>query len=87
MEASLQKLKVARSLDARGIASPDAYRKASEQLSAMKEHEVLELHINEGEALDAIPFALRAEGHEIVVSELARDGVRLLVRKRAPIAT
>ena len=79
---SLQGLKVDQSLDLRGTASPDGYRKAVAQLNDMKEYEILELHIDEGEALDAIPFALRAEGHEIVISEPATGGVRLLVRKR-----
>ncbi|MBI4341305.1 MAG: sulfurtransferase TusA family protein [Candidatus Omnitrophica bacterium] len=80
--SDLKGLKVDHSLDVRGAVSPDGYRKAVTQLGAMKEHEVLELHIDEGEALDAIPFALRAEGHEILVSEPATGGVRLLVRKR-----
>ena len=76
-------LKVDQSLDVRSTASPEGYHKAVAQLSIMKEHEVLELHIDEGESLEAIPFALRAEGHEILVSESVKDGVRLLVRKRA----
>ena len=81
--SGLKGLKVDQSLDVRSTASPEGYHKAVAQLSVMKEHEVLELHIDEGEALDAIPFALRAEGHEILVSEPAKNGVRLLVRKRA----
>lgn len=80
----LQGLKVDQSIDARGINSPDVYHKSVDQLSTMKEFEVLELHIDEGEALEAIPFALRAEGHEILISEPAKEGVRLLVRKRIP---
>lgn len=48
----------------------------------MAENEVLELAIDEGEPLRSIPFALRAEGHEILVSEPATPGVRLLIRKR-----
>ena len=38
------------------------------------------------EALSTIPFGLRAEGHEILVSEPMNGGVRLLVRKRALVA-
>lgn len=72
------------SYDARGVKSPEAYHKAVDHLGTMKEFEVLELHIDEGEALEAIPFALRAEGHEIIVSEPAKEGVRLLVKKRVP---
>ena len=83
MPQSLQGLKVDQSLDVRGTPSPEGYRNAVVQLGVMKEYEVLELHIDDGEALEAIPFALRAEGHEILVSEPAKEGVRLLVRKRA----
>jgi len=81
--SSLRGLKVDQSLDVRGQASPDGYRQAVERLRAMAEDDVLELYIDEGEALNAVPFALRAEGHEILVSEPASSGVRLLVKRRA----
>ena len=58
------------------------YAKARERLQAMTENQVLELYLDEGEPLRSIPFGLRADGHEIVVSEPASPGVRLLVRKR-----
>ena len=58
------------------------YAKARERLQAMMENQVLELYLDEGEPLRSIPFGLRADGHEIVVSEPANPGVRLLVRKR-----
>ena len=85
MMPSDQKLRVDQSLDARGMDSPAAYQRALSELQQMAENDVLELHLDEGEALRAIPYALRAEGHEIVVSEPASPGVRLLVRKRALI--
>lgn len=80
------KLRVDHSLDVRGVARPDSYRQAVAQLRAMEENEVLELHLDEGEALKTIPYGLRAEGHEILISEPASTGVRLLVRKRALLA-
>lgn len=83
---SLKGLKVDQSLDARGLPSPAGYHQALEQLQAMKEDSILELYIDEGEALSAIPFALRAEGHEILISEPAKSGIRFLVRKRALLA-
>ena len=86
MSTPLTGLRVDASLDARGIDRPESYQKAVTQLQGMAEHEVLELYIDEGEPLNTIPFGLRAEGHEILVSEPATTGVRLLVRKRAPIA-
>ena len=83
MNPTTKGLRVDQSLDVRGIASPDGYHKAVEQLQGMAENGVLELYLDEGESLRAIPFALRAEGHEILVSEPANNGVRLLVKKRA----
>ena len=80
------RLHVDRSLDIRGVGSPDGYHRAVATLQEMAEHEVLELSLDDGESLSTIPFGLRAEGHEILVSELTKQGVRLLVRKRAPIS-
>ena len=86
LEPSLQGLRVDQTLDVRGVERPEDYLKAVEQLTKMAENEVLELYIDEGEPLRTIPFGLRAEGHEILVSEPAKEGVRLLVRKRAPLS-
>ncbi len=76
-------LRVDQSLDGRGLDGPSSYHKAIAQLQAMAENDVLELYLDDGEPLRTIPFALRADGHEILVSEPATPGVRLLVRKRA----
>ena len=76
-------LRVHQSLDVRGLPHPEGYHQAIARLQDMAENEVLELHIDEGEPLNTVPFGLRAEGHEILVSEPATDGVRLLVRKRS----
>ena len=76
-------LRVGQSLDTRGLEGPAAYHKAVSRLQQMDDNDVLELYINDGEALRTIPFGLRAEGHEIVVSEPANGGIRLLVRKRS----
>ena len=86
-EPPLQKLQVDRSLDLRGVERAEGYHKARALLVSMEENQILELYLDEGDALRSTPFGLRAEGHEILVSEPAKDGVRLLVRKRAPIAT
>ena len=83
MTPSIRGLRVDQSLDVRGVPSPGGYHQALTRLQAMAENEVLELHLDDGEALRTVPFALRAEGHEILVSEPANAGVRLLVRKRA----
>jgi len=78
-------LRVDRSLDVRGVASPANYQQAKEALQELSDEQVLEIYLEEGEPLSRIPFGLRAEGHQILVSEPVKDGVRLLVRKRSPI--
>ena len=85
-DASKKQLHVASSLDVRGVDIPGNYLKAKEALEALKEEQILELYLDEGESLRRLPFGLRAEGHEILVSEPAKEGVRLLIRKRAPLA-
>ena len=75
-------LKVDQSLDIRGLPAPEGYHAAVDRLHTMAENDVLELSIDEGKALETIPFGLRAEGHEILISEPAPKGVRLLIKKR-----
>ena len=74
-----------RSLDVRGLKTPANYLQTKEALATLTDNQVLELYLDEDESLRRIPFGLRAEGHEIVVSEPAKEGVRLLVRKRPPL--
>ncbi len=78
-----ENLRVDHSLDVRGMESAASYRKAVAQLKTMAENAILELSIDDGQALRTIPFGLRAEGHELLISEPMKDGVRLLVRKRS----
>ena len=75
-------LRVDQTLDVRGMARVEAYERAVTTLKGMPEHDTLELYLDEGDPLNTIPFGLRAEGHEILVSEPAQQGVRLLIRKR-----
>ena len=81
-----QGLRVDQTLDLRGVERAEGYREARERLTQMAEHQVLELYLDEGEPLRSTPFGLLAEGHEILVSEPSTNGVRLLVRKRAPLS-
>ena len=75
MESSTHKLQIDASLDTRGALGPASYQQALARLSQMAEQGVLELYLDEGEPLRTVPFGLRAEGHEILVSEPAKQGV------------
>ena len=85
MTSPMHGLQVDQSLDVRGVASPACYHQIIQRLREMVDERVLELYLDEGDALRTVPFGLRAEGHEILVSEPVTNGVRFLVRKRAPL--
>jgi TusA-related sulfurtransferase len=88
MQPFIQGLKVDASVDLRGIEPPACYQQAREMLARMPEEHVLELHVDEGDVLRSLPYGLRADGHEILVSEPTTQGIRMLVRKRSlPDAT
>ena len=82
MASSVQRLHVDQSLDLRGVDRREGFHTARERLQTMKEDQILELYLDEGPPLRSLPFGLRADGHEILVSEPAKNGVRLLVKKR-----
>jgi TusA-related sulfurtransferase len=79
---AVQGLQVDEVLDVRGLSAAEGFQKAREQLAAMPEDQLLELICDEGEVLRRLPYGLRADGHEILVSEPASPGVRLILRKR-----
>ena len=83
MNPSVQGLRVDLSLDVRGTEGPDGFQKARSTLAQMQEQQILELYVDEGEVLRTLPFGLRADGHEILISEPASKGVRMLIRKQS----
>jgi TusA-related sulfurtransferase len=82
MPKTQRRFRVEQSLDVRGLSRQEGFLKAKASFDALKEDQVLELFLDEGDPLRTIPYGLRAEGHEILVSEPVQQGVRLLVRKR-----
>ncbi len=82
MEDSIQRLQVDALLDVRGVDPAECYLKAREVLEPLEEGQILEISVDEGEVLRTLPYAVKADGHELLVSEPHVEGVRLLVRKR-----
>lgn len=83
MQPSIQGLRVDATVDLRGMEPPACFQQAREHLARMAEEHILELHVDEGEVLRTLPYGLRADGHEILISEPASQGIRMLVRKRS----
>lgn len=82
VDQSVKGLQVDEVLNVKGSSPGESFQKARRQLEAMEEGQLLELICDEDDVLRTLPFGLRADGHEIVVSEPAADGVRLIIRKR-----
>jgi sulfite reductase (ferredoxin) len=66
----------------RGTTCPLNYVKAKLKLESLQTGELLELHLDEGEALDNVPKSLHNDGQEIMATEKAEGYYRVTVRKK-----
>ena len=70
------------SIDLRGVLCPMNFVKTKLQLEEMEEGQVLEVVLDDGEAMRNVPRSLKEEGHRIVTVQKLDDGAfKLLVRK------
>jgi tRNA 2-thiouridine synthesizing protein A len=71
------------SLTVTGEKCPMNYVRVKLKLETLAEGQVLEALVDQGEAARNVPRSAREEGHEVLLTEAARDGVvRVLIRKR-----
>jgi sulfite reductase (ferredoxin) len=68
--------------DLRGTACPLNYVKAKLKLESLQTGELLELYLDEGEALDNVPKSLQSDGHAIIATEKAEGFYKVTVRKQ-----
>lgn len=68
--------------DLRGTACPLNYVKAKLKLETLQTGDLLQLYLDEGEALDNVPKSLHRDGHEIVSTEKAEGFYKVTVKKR-----
>jgi len=57
------------------------YIKTKLKLDELLSGQVLEVFIDEGEAVRGIPMGLKDEGHEILLAEATNPGYRVVIRK------
>jgi len=69
-------------LDLRGVRCPMNYIRTKLKLDELDPGQVLEVFIDEGEAVRGLPMGLRDEGHEILLTEAVHPGYRVIIRKR-----
>lgn len=70
------------SLDLKGIACPINFVKTKLKLEEMRDGEILELIIDDGEPMQNVPRSIKEEGHKIIkVEKLPDNSFRLLIKK------
>lgn len=78
----MEKLKSNAQLDLRGVPCPTNFVKAKLEIEELNDQEVLELIVDEDEALKNVPASMKAEGHRVLQVEQDDNGVfKLLIRK------
>lgn len=69
-------------LDLRGVGCPMNFVKAKLKLESMKENDVLELYLDDGEPIRNVTRSIKEEGYKILdVKPEGETAFRLLVRK------
>jgi sulfite reductase (ferredoxin) len=68
--------------DLRGTACPLNYVKAKLKLESLQTGDLLELYLDQGEALENVPKSLHNDGQEIVATEKAEGFYKVTVRKK-----
>jgi len=69
------------SMDLRGTPCPLNWVKTKLRLEGMGAGELLEVFIDDGEAVRNVPRSVKSEGHQIVEVSPAGDGFRLVIER------
>jgi len=70
-----------RALDLKGVICPMNFVRTKAALSGMREGEVLEVILDEGDAIVNVPRSLKEEGHQVISVENLGEAFRVFVRK------
>lgn len=68
-------------LDLRDVECPLNFVKTKIQLEKMEKGQILEIWIDEGEAIESVPPSIIEEGHEILRQEKIESYFRILIKK------
>ncbi len=68
-------------LDLEGVVCPNNFVKTKLKLEEMREGEILEVILDDGEPIKNVPRAVKEEGHEILEVEKRYNKWKLLIKK------
>lgn len=70
------------SVNLKGVVCPLNFVKTKVKLEAMRDGEILEVLLDDGEPIQNVPRSIKEEGHKIVkVEQLPDTSYRLLIKK------
>lgn len=72
---------IKKKLDLHGVSCPMNFVKTKAALSSLDSGELLEVILDEGDAMLNVPRSLKEEGHQIIKVENLGETFRVLVRK------
>lgn len=82
MEEGREEEKIDRHLDLRGVICPTNFIIIKLKLEEMKDDQILDVIIDDGEPMQNVPRSIKAEGYKIIKIEKLLDGsFRILIRK------
>ncbi len=77
----MNKTKIDDKLDLRGVLCPMNYVKTKLKLEEMEPGQILEVILDDGEAISNVPRSVKEEGHKIIEVEKLEDAFKLLVKR------
>lgn len=76
-----KKIKIARKLDLTGVICPTNFVKTKLAMEELKNGQVLEVILDDGEPIRNVPRSVKEEGHRIIKVENLGETFRILVKK------
>lgn len=77
----MEEIRIDEKLDLRGVACPLNFVKTKLKLEEMQSGQVLEVIIDDGEAVRNVPRSVKEEGHQIIKVEKLDNAFKLLIKK------
>lgn len=75
-------IKINEKLDIRGVLCPMNFVKTVLKLEQMKDEEMLEVLLDDGDPIANVPRSVKEEGHQIIsVEKLEENGYKLIIKK------
>lgn len=67
-------------IDVMGVDCPENYIKTKLKLEAMKNGQILEVTLDDGEPMRSVPRSIKEDGHQVIHLEQFEDGYKIYIK-------